>query len=89
MSVLASEVTVAEAARWAKVSEQSVGTWKRQFLEVGKGRPSLREVRPSTREQQLEAEIAGPTRALGEAHLAARVWRKSAEGRLGPSRTSR
>lgn len=29
LSVLAGEVTVAEAARRAKVSEQSVGTWKR------------------------------------------------------------
>ena len=33
LSVLAGETTVAEAARKAKVSEQSVGNWKRQFLE--------------------------------------------------------
>jgi transposase len=33
LSILAGEVTVAEAARRAKVSEQSVGNWKRQFLE--------------------------------------------------------
>ena len=33
--------------------------------------------------------VAELTRALGEAHLEARVWKKSAEGRLGPSRTSR
>jgi transposase len=36
LSVLAGEVTVAEAARKAKVSEQSVGNWKRQFLEAGR-----------------------------------------------------
>ena len=36
LSVLAGEVTVAEAARRAKVSEQSVGSWKRQFLEAGR-----------------------------------------------------
>ncbi len=36
LSVLAGEVTVAEAARRAKVSEQSVGNWKRQFLESGR-----------------------------------------------------
>ena len=48
-SMLAGEITVAEAARRAKVSEQSVGNWKRQFLGS----------------------------------------EKSAEGRLGPSRTSR
>jgi transposase len=29
------------------------------------------------------------TQALGEAHVELRVWKKSAEGRLGPSRTSR
>ena len=44
---------------------------------------------PSSREEQLEAEVAELTQALGEAHLEARVWKKSAEGRLGPSRTSR
>ena len=34
LSILAGEITVAEAARRAKVSEQSVGTWKGQFLEA-------------------------------------------------------
>lgn len=89
MSVLAGEVTVAEAARRAKVSEQSVGNWKRQFLEAGKTGLVAGKSGPSTREQQLEAEVAELTQALGEAHLEARVWKKSAEGRLGPSRTSR
>lgn len=36
LSVLAGELTVAEGARRAKVSEQSVGNWKRQFLEAGR-----------------------------------------------------
>ena len=89
LSVLAGEVTVAEAARRAKVSEQSVGNWKRQFLEAGKTGLVAGKSGPSTREQQLEAEVAELTQALGEAHLEARVWKKSAEGRLGPSRTSR
>jgi transposase len=44
---------------------------------------------PSSREEQLEAEVVELTRALGEAHVELRVWKKSAEGRLGPSRTSR
>jgi len=35
LSVLAGEVTVAEAARRSKVSETAVGNWKRQFLESG------------------------------------------------------
>lgn len=89
LSVLAGEVTVAEAPRRAKVSEQSVGNWKRQFLEAGRSGLVAGKSGASTREQQLEAEITELTRALGEAHLAARVWKKSAEGRLSPSRTSR
>jgi transposase len=36
LSILAGEITVGEAARRAKVAEQSVGNWKRQFLEAGK-----------------------------------------------------
>ena len=36
LSILAGEITVAEAARRVKVSEQSIGTWKRQFLEAGR-----------------------------------------------------
>ena len=44
---------------------------------------------PSTREAPLEAEVAELTQALGEAAVELRVWKKSAEGRLGPSRTSR
>lgn len=89
LSILAGEVSVAEAARRAKVSEQSVGNWKRAFLQAGKTGLATGRSGPSTREQQLEAEIAELTQALGEAHLEVRVWKKSAEGRLGPSRTSR
>ena len=89
LSVLAGEVTVAEAARRAKVSEQSVGNWKRQFLEGGRLGIVAGKSKPSSREQQLEAEVADLTQALGEAHLETRVWKKSAEGNLGPSRTSR
>ncbi|WP_109522604.1 MULTISPECIES: helix-turn-helix domain-containing protein [Nocardia] len=89
LSVLAGDVTVAEAARRARVSEQSVGNWKRQFLEAGRAGLASGKSGPSTREGQLEAEIADLTQALGEATLQARVWKKSAQGRLGPSRTSR
>lgn len=89
LSILAGELTVAEAARRAKVSEQSVGTWKRRFLEAGKAGLSTGRSGPSTREQQLEAEVADLTQALGEATVELRVWKKSAEGRLGPPRTSR
>ncbi len=89
LSVLAGEVTVAEAARRAKVSEQSVGNWKRQFLESGRAGLVAGRSGPSSREQQLEAQVADLTQALGEAAVELRVWKKSAEGRLGPSRTLR
>lgn len=89
MSVIAGELSVAEAARREKVSEQSIGRWKADFLEAGKTALAAGKFGPSTREQQLEAEVADLTQALGEAAIELRVWKKSAEGRLGPSRTSR
>ena len=36
LSVFAGEATIAEAARREKVSEQSIGRWKLDFLEGGK-----------------------------------------------------
>lgn len=89
LSVLAGEMTIAEAARREQVSEQSIGRWKADFLEAGKTGLAAGKSGPSTREQQLEAEVEDLTQALGEAAVEIRVWKKSAEGRLGPSRTSR
>ena len=89
LSVLAGEMSIVEAARKEKVSEQSIGRWKAEFLEAGKTALVAGRSGPSSREEQLEAEVAELTQALGEAHLEARVWKKSAEGRLGPSRTPR
>jgi transposase len=89
LSVMAGEMTIAEAARREKVSEQSIGRWKAEFLEAGKTALAAGRSGPSSREAQLEAEVAELTQALGEAAVEIRVWKKSAEGRLGPSRTSR
>jgi transposase len=75
LSILAGETTVAEAARRAKVSEQSVGNWKRQFPEAGKSGLAAGKAGPSTREQQLEAEVSELTQALGEAAVELRVWK--------------
>ena len=42
LSILAGEMTIAEAARREKVSEQSIGRWKADFLEAGKvNRPGM------------------------------------------------
>ncbi|WP_230297939.1 transposase [Actinomyces provencensis] len=89
LSVPQGEITIAEAARREKVSEKEVGNWKRQFLEAGRVGIEVGKSGPSTREQQLEDEVAELTQALGEAAVEIRVWEKSAEGRVGPSRTSR
>ena len=89
-SVISGEMTIVDAARRAKVSEQSVSNWKRQFLEGGKqgladgGRPGS-----NSQQLRLEAEIEELKAALGEAHVELRVWKKSAEFRLGPTRSSR
>ncbi|MEH0060012.1 helix-turn-helix domain-containing protein [Auritidibacter ignavus] len=83
LSVLAGEVTIAEAARREKISEQSIGRWKSDFLEAGKTGLAAGRSGPSTRESQLEAEVEDLTQALGEAAVEIRVWKKSAEGRLG------
>ena len=90
LSVISGEMSIAEAARRGKASEQSISNWKRQFLEGGKqgladgGRPGS-----NPQVQRLEAEVEDLTAALGEAHVELRVWKKSAEGRLGPTRSSR
>jgi transposase len=89
LAILSGEMSIAEAARKEKVSEQSIGRWKAEFLEAGRTALVAGRSGPSSREEQLEAEVVELTQALGEAHVELRVWKKSAEGRLGPSRTSR
>ncbi len=89
LSILSGERSIAQAARQEKVSEQSIGRWKAEFLEGGRAALVAGRSGPSTREQQLEAEVVELTQALGEAHVELRVWKKSAEGRLPPSKTSR
>jgi transposase len=89
LSMLAGDLSVAEAARKAKVSEQSVSNWKRQFIEAGRqgvaegGKPG-----PNSRERALLAEVEEVKAALGEAHVELRVWKRSAD-LLPLSRTSK
>lgn len=89
LSVLSGEATIAQAARKEQVSEQSIGRWKAEFLEAGKTALAAGRSTPTTREDQLAAQVEDLTQALGEAAVELRVWKKSAEGRPGPSRTSR
>ena len=91
LSVISGEMTIGEAARRGKASEQSISRWKQQFLEGGKaglvegGRVGA----DNPRERVLLEEIEELKAALGETHVELRVWKRSAEHRLGPSRTSR
>lgn len=91
LSVITGEMSVAEAARQHKVSEQSVNRWKGQFLEGARqgladgGNP----FQGSARERDLAEENDQLKIALGEAAVQIRVWKKSAEHRLGPTKTSR
>ena len=86
-SILAGEITAADAARRFKVSEQSIGTRKRRFLEGGRAGLESKAAGAVSREAQLEAEVEELKAALGEATVELRVWKKSAP-RLAPSRTS-
>ena len=88
LSVLRGEATAAEASRRAGVSEQSVHSWKRTFLDSGRDGLAQGQRRRSSRELELEAENEELKAALGEAHVQMRVWKKGAEY-LPPSRTSR
>src|SRR5215203_2408282 len=61
LAILAGEMSIADAARREKVSEQSIGRWKAEFLEAGKTALVAGRSGPSSREEQLEAEVAERT----------------------------
>ena len=61
LSILAGEVSIAEAARKEKVSEASIGRWKADFVEAGKTALTAGRSGPSTREAQLEEQVADLT----------------------------
>lgn len=79
LSILAGQTTVAQAARQYNVSEQSVGTWKRQFLTAGRAGLAPSGPNRATREAQLEREVEELRSALDEATVELRVWKKLVE----------
>lgn len=90
LTVLAARMTIAQAAREYHVSETSVCNWKRQFMEAG--RAGLAEGTTTfspEHEARLKAENDALKAALRDATVQVRVWKMSAESRLGPSQTSR
>ena len=82
-------MSIAEAARRGKASEQSNANWKRLFLESGKqGLAECGTPGPDARERQLLDEVEELKAALDEAHVELRVWKRSAE-QVVPTRSSR
>jgi transposase len=68
LSTLAGEMRCAEAARRSKVSETTIGNWKRQFLAAAQRawRPGG-QAGPNAAERALAAEVEELKTALGEA----------------------
>jgi transposase len=91
LAVLSARTTVAQAARDYRVSETSVCNWRRQFLEGGRlGLAEGAAIHGGLEaEARLRAENERLKSALRDMTVLVRVWKMSAESRLGPSRTSR
>lgn len=90
LAVLSGKQTVAQAARQAEVSEQSILNWRKQFIEGGRtGLEGALANRVSEREADLTAEIKRLKTVLGEVYLELNTWRKAGPLRRVPTRTSR
>ena len=50
LAILAGEMSIAETARKEKVSEQSIGRWKAEFIEAGRSALVAGRSGPSSRE---------------------------------------
>jgi transposase len=93
LSVLAGELSLADAARRYGVSPSTVGKWRDQFIEAGRGGLDEKLPGPSSAsmtERRLRGEIEQLKLALAEATVQLRIWQKGAElvDRI-PSETSR
>jgi transposase len=93
LSVLAGEVTMAEAARRHGVSNLTVAKWRDAFIAAGKAGLEEGVSGPSTMsttERRLRAEAEQLKLALAEATVQLRIWQKGAElADQIPSETSR
>ncbi len=85
LSVLKGETTQTDVARRLGMSQTTIATWQRQFLEGGReslarGDNAVSEA--TKREEELAGRVDELTSALGEAYAELRVWRK--KGALYP-----
>ena len=77
LAVLRGEISIAAAARREGASAVSVSKWRDLFLAGGqRALEAGARGGPSGREQQLAGEIEELNRALGEAHMELRLWKK-------------
>ena len=77
LAVLRGEVSIAAAARREGTSAMSISKWRDQFLAGGQRALEAGARRgPAGREQQLAGEIEELNRALGEAHMELRLWKR-------------
>ncbi|MFJ9839088.1 transposase [Kitasatospora sp. NPDC101155] len=83
LRLLSGEQSVAQAARRAKVSEQSIANWRRQFIDGGRIGLEGSSSRSVQRERELRQEIMELKAALGEAYIELRVRRGAARRRPG------
>ena len=77
LSVLSGELSAAQAARNAGVSDQAISTWKRRFVEAGRTGLERGTDQRSSRESQLLDEIAELKRALGDSYMQLRTIRSA------------
>ncbi|MFG2092686.1 transposase [Streptomyces sp. NPDC048612] len=80
LRVVTGELTAAEAAREAGVSEQSVSNWRRQFIEGGRNGlagESGRGTENAARVAELTREIASLKATIGELYLELRNCSRS------------
>ncbi|MEU9118596.1 transposase [Streptomyces sp. NPDC048506] len=83
--VMSGQLTAAEAAREAGVSEQSVSNWRRQFIEgarSGLAGESGRDSEEASRIAELTQENAMLKATIGELYMELRKYGRSATGRV-------
>ncbi|MFC9631088.1 hypothetical protein ACFTY8_17740 [Streptomyces mirabilis] len=88
-SVLAGDVTAAEAARSAGVTGQAISNWKRRFIEAGCGGLEATSDQQAHREVELRNEIVQLKSALGDSYLQLQAIRRTMRtwaGMSGPAR---
>jgi transposase len=69
LAVLSGEMSAAEAARSAGVSDQAVSVWKRRFVEAGRAGLELGAEQRCSLEVQLSNEVSELKRALGDSYM--------------------